>query len=330
MSDQTMRASAGAVPATETMKRAEAREREEARAASRRERKKFSPWVPLIYLFLIIMTVFALAPIYYVVQASLRGDQTLYSTDLKIFPTNPTLENYRYVLAQIPFVQWVINTTIVCALATALGLFFSTTGAYALARFRFQGRQLTLVGLLAIQAFPALLALLAYYLLLQTLGLLRTDTPLGSVTPLLALAMVYAGGTVVFSCWNIKGYFDTLPVELEKAALVDGATPTKAFLRITLPLAAPALAASALFSFIGGWNEFALANIILNSNGAGGEGLGTNITFALGMFGLQNNFRVPWGYFAAASVLVSVPLSIVFLYLQRFFKSGLTVGSVKG
>jgi arabinogalactan oligomer/maltooligosaccharide transport system permease protein len=142
--------------------------------------------------------------------------------------------------------------------------------------------------------------------------------------------VVYAGGTVVFGCWNIKGYFDTLPVELEKAALVDGATPTKAFLRITLPLAAPALAASALFAFIGGWNEFALANIILNSNGLGGEGLGTNVTFAVGIYGLQNNFRVPWGYFAAASVLVSVPLSIVFLYLQRFFKSGLTVGSVKG
>jgi arabinogalactan oligomer/maltooligosaccharide transport system permease protein len=323
MSDQAMRASAGAVPATETMKRAEARERDEAKAASLRERKKFSPWIPLIYVFLIAMTIFALAPIYYVVQASLRGDQTLYTTDLKIFPTNPTLENYRYVLAQIPFLQWVLNTTLVCGLATALGLFFSTTGAYALARFRFRGRQMTLVALLAIQAFPALLALLAYYLLLQTLHLLGT-------VPLLALAVVYAGGTVVFGCWNIKGYFDTLPVELEKAALVDGATPTKAFLRITLPLAAPALAASALFAFIGGWNEFALANIILNSNGLGGEGLGTNVTFAVGIYGLQNNFRVPWGYFAAASVLVSVPLSIVFLYLQRFFKSGLTVGSVKG
>ncbi len=329
MSDQTMRASAGAVPATEKRKRAEALERDEARAVSLRERRKFSPWIPLIYLFLIAMTIFALFPIYYVVQASFRGDQTLYTTDLKLFPTNPTLENYRYVLAEIPFVRWVINTTIVCGLATAMGLFFSTTGAYALARFRFRGRQLTLVGLLAIQAFPALLALLAYYLLLQSLHLLDPNLLFGT-GPLLALAVVYAGGTVVFGCWNIKGYFDTLPVELEKAALVDGATPTRAFLRITLPLAAPALAASALFAFIGGWNEFALANIILNSNGQGGLGLGTNVTFAVGINGMAGEFRVPWGYFAAASVLVSVPLSVVFLYLQRFFKSGLTVGSVKG
>jgi arabinogalactan oligomer/maltooligosaccharide transport system permease protein len=130
---------------------------------------------------------------------------------------------------------------------------------------------------------------------------------------------------VVFACWNIKGYFDTLPVELEQAALVDGATPTQAFIRITLPLAAPALAASALFMFIGGWSEFAIANIILNSNANG-----SNLTFPVGIYSLQSDFRVPWGYFAASSVLVAVPVSIVFLYLQRYFKSGLTVGSVKG
>src|SRR5262249_31950284 len=159
-----------------------------------------------------------------------------------------------YVLTQIPFVSWVGNTIFVCGSATLLGLIFATTGAYALARFRFRGRQLTLVVLLAIQAFPQLLALLAYYLLLQTLGIIET-------VPLLGLAVVYAGGSIVFSCWNIKGYFDTLPVELEQAAMVDGATPTQAFLRVTLPLAAPALAASALFIFIGGWNEFAIANI---------------------------------------------------------------------
>jgi arabinogalactan oligomer/maltooligosaccharide transport system permease protein len=261
---------------------------------------------------------FFLFPLYFLVQASLRGNQTLYVTDLQLFPTDLTLENYRYVIADIPFLNWVLNTFIVLGGSTLMGLFFSTTGAYALARFRFRGRQLTLVTLMAIQAFPQLLALLAYYLLLQTLGLIP-------YTPLLGLAIVYAGGTVVFACWNIKGYFDTLPTELEQAALVDGATPTQAFIRITLPLAAPALAASALFMFIGGWSEFAIANIILNSNATG-----SNLTFPVGIYSLQSDFRVPWGYFAASSVLVAVPVSIVFLYLQRFFKSGLTVGSVKG
>ncbi len=190
------------------------------------------------------------------------------------------------------------------------------SGAYALSRFRLAGRDITLNVLLAIQAFPGLLALTAYYVILNKLGLLNT---------LIGLVVIYAAGSLVFVCWNMKGYFDTLPVELEQAAMIDGATPTQAFLRVTLPLAAPALAASALFIFIGGWNEYALANLVLNSNASG-----SNLTFVLGLFTLQSDFRTPWGYFAAASVVVSVPLIILFLYAQRFFRSGLTIGSVKG
>src|SRR5262249_48671728 len=153
-------------------------------------------------------------------------------------------------------------------LATILGLIFATTGAYAFSRFRFRGRTLGLRLLLAIQAFPSLLALLAYYLLLQSLQLINHVE---------GLAVVYAACAVAFGVWNSKWYFDTLPFELEQAAMVDGATPTQAFLRITLPLAAPSLAASALFIFIGGFNEFALANILLNANDST-----SNLTLPLG------------------------------------------------
>jgi arabinogalactan oligomer/maltooligosaccharide transport system permease protein len=319
MSDQTLRTSAGALPKAETISRVGVREREVARAM--RPRRRLDLGLVLTYLFLVVMVIFSLFPIYYVIQASLRSNQTLFTTDLQLFPTNPTLENYQYVLTQLPFLNWVWNSIYVCGLSTLIGLFCSTTAAYALSRFRFRGRQMTLVALLAIQAFPSLLALIAYYLLLQTVGLINT---------LEGLALVYAAGTVVFGTWNIKGYFDTLPVELEQAALVDGATHTKAFIRITLPLAAPALVASALFMFIGGWNEFALASLLLNSNGEGGLQLGTNVTFPVGIYSLQNNFRIDWGYFAAASTMVAIPLSALFLYLQRFFQSGLTIGSVKG
>lgn len=318
MSEQTVGASAGALPKTGVLSKEALRTEEEAKAIALSRRKRFSPWTGLIYLFLIVMTVFALFPIYFVVQASLRGNQTLYTTDLELFPTQPTLDNYGYVLTQIPFLNWVANTFLVCGLATLLGIVFSTSAAYALSRFRFRGRQMTLVILLAIQAFPQLLALLAYYLLLQTLGVIQS-------APLLGLTVVYAGGSIVFSCWNIKGYFDTIPIELEQAAMVDGATTTQAFLRVTLPLATPAMAASALLIFIGGWSEFAIANILLNANETG-----SNLTFAVGIYSLQNDFRTPWGYFAAASVLVALPVSATFLYLQRYFKSGLTIGGVKG
>jgi len=318
MSDQTITSTTSALPKAGILSKEALRTVEETRAIALSRRKRGSIWTGLIYLFLLIMTVFALFPIYFVVQASLRSNQTLYTTDLELFPAQPTLDNYGYVLTQLPFLNWVANTFFVCGLATLLGIIFSTTAAYALSRFRFRGRQMTLVILLAIQAFPQLLALLAYYLLLQTLGVIST-------APLLGLAVVYAGGSIVFSCWNIKGYFDTIPIELEQAALVDGATPTQAFLRVTLPLATPAMAASALLIFIGGWSEFAIANILLNANETG-----SNLTFAVGIYSLQNDFRTPWGYFAAASVLVAVPVSATFLYLQRYFKSGLTIGSVKG
>lgn len=274
--------------------------------------------VTLIYVYLVVMALFALFPVYYVVQASLAGDQNLYTTTLQLLPNAPSLANYVYAFTKEPIFNWLLNSTFVCGLATLIGVIFSITGAYALSRFRFRGRELSLTLLLALQAFPGLLAITAYYYLLQYLNLLNT-------APLLGLALIYTAGNLVFGTWNIKGYFDTLPVELELAAMIDGATLWTAFRVITLPLAAPALVSSALFMFVGGWNEFALANFVLNSNSNG-----SNITFIMGLNALQGTYTTPWGYFAATSVIISVPLMLLFLYARRFFQSGLTVGAVKG
>ena len=269
----------------------------------------------LTYAFLVVMAIFALFPIYYVVQASLAGGQNLYTTDLHLFPVNVTLDNYVYAFTQLPLLNWIANTLLICALTTLLGVICSTTGAYALARFRFAGRRFTLRALLALQAFPGLLALPAYYLLLNAFGLLNN---------LLGLVVIYAAGALVFSCWNTKSYIDSLPVELGHAALLDGCTPFQAFRMIILPLITPALAVSTLFTFTSGWSEFALANLVLNANNTG-----SNLTFILGLFSLQDDFRTPWGIFAASSIVISVPLMLVFLYAQRYFKSGLTLGAVQ-
>jgi len=317
MSEQIMKAStSGEAVATQAQVGKRVTERENIRVITFWRRFLSGLGTALIYLFLAVMTIFALFPIYYVIQASLAGAQNLYTTDLKLLPANPTLDNYVYSITQLPLLNWIANTFFICAMTTLIGLTFSVSGAYALARFRLRGREIGLNLLLAIQAFPGLLALTAYYILLTDLGLINN---------LVGLVVIYAGGSLVFACWNMKGYFDTLPVELDQAALIDGATPTQAFLRVTLPLAAPALAASALFIFIGGWNEYALANLVLNSNPTG-----SNLTFVLGLYALQGDFRTPWGYFAASSVVISVPLILLFLYMQRFFQSGLTIGSVKG
>lgn len=290
--------------------------REDVHVTTMRRRVVSGFGLALVYLFLIAMVIFSLFPIYYVVQASLAGGQNLYTTDLHILPAQPTFDNYIYAFTQLPILAWIGNTFLICTATTAIGLIFSLTGAYALSRFRFQGREMGLGLLLAVQAFPALLALPAYYLLLNALGLINN---------LIGLILIYTAGTLVFGCWNLKGYYDTLPVELEQAAMLDGASITQAFIRVTLPLVTPAIAASAIFMFLAGWNEYALANLVLNSNATG-----SNLTFVLGLFGLQGDFRTPWGYFAACSVIISVPLILLFLYIQRFFQSGLTIGGVKG
>jgi arabinogalactan oligomer/maltooligosaccharide transport system permease protein len=267
-----------------------------------------------IYIFLGAMLLFALFPIYYVIQASFNTTQQLISTQLQLIPQRPGWDNYQFILFKEPFLEWMFNSIVACALATAIALVCATSGAYALSRFRFPGRRFGLVMLMVLQTFPGLLAIFAYQDILNTLGLG------GSIV---GLSIIYAAGNIVIGVWNIKGYFDTIPMELEEAALVDGGNSFVAFFRIILPLAAPAIAASALLMFVGGWNEYAIAKIILNADN-------NSLTIPVGLYQLQSDQYTPWGYFAAAAVLVSLPLMALFLYAQRFFKAGLTIGSVKG
>ncbi len=255
----------------------------------------------LIYLFLIAMLIFAVFPVFFVIQAAFRPGQSLYSLTLSLWPDKPTLDNFTYIWTQIPFPLWLRNS---------LGV---STGAYALSRFRFAGKQMTLIPLLAIQAFPSVLALIPIYLILKTIGLV--GSPFG-------LVLAYMSIALVFCTWNLKGYFDTIPRDLDEAALMDGCTVGQAFWRIILPLSVPALAVTALLMFLTAWNEWVMASVLLLDE--------NTYTVPVGLWGLQNDYRVPWGYFAAASLIVSLPVMALFLGLQRYFRAGLTVGGVKG
>ncbi len=257
----------------------------------------------LIYAFLIAMLIFALFPVFFVVQAAFRPGQSLYSLTLSLWPDNPTLDNFTYIWTKIPFPLWLRNSLGVSVGTMIAGLIGSATGAYALSRFRFAGKQMTLILLLAIQAFPSVLALIPIYLILKTIGLV--GSPFG-------LVLAYMSVALVFCTWNLKGYFDTIPRELDEAALMDGCTVSQAFWRIILPLSVPALAVTALL----------MASVLLLDE--------NTYTVPVGLWGLQNDYRVPWGYFAAASLIVSLPVIALFLGLQRYFRAGLTVGGVKG
>jgi arabinogalactan oligomer / maltooligosaccharide transport system permease protein len=267
----------------------------------------------LIYVYLIAMTIFALFPAFFVVQAAFRPGQSLYSLSLSLWPDHPTWDNFIYIWTKIPFPLWLRNSIGVSVATMIAGLIGSATGAYALSRFRFAGKQMTLILLLAIQAFPSVLALIPIYLILKTVGLV--GSPFG-------LVLAYMSVALVFCTWNLKGYFDTIPRELDDAALIDGCTVTQAFWRIILPLSVPALAVTAMLMFLTAWNEWVMASVLLLDE--------NTYTVPVGLWGLQNDYRVPWGYFAAASLIVSIPVMSLFLGLQRYFRAGLTVGGVKG
>jgi arabinogalactan oligomer/maltooligosaccharide transport system permease protein len=270
-------------------------------------------WLAVQYLILAVGALFTLFPIYFVIQAALRPGNQLYSTRLQLIPSDATLANFQYVLGEIPLPIWIRNSIIVGSSTAVLALAIAIPAGYALSRFHFRGRRAILVSTLALQALPAILALPAFYLILLRLGLLNSH---------LGLVLIYACGTIAFSIWNVKGYFDSLPIDLEEAALVDGATPTQAFWRVMLPLARPVVAVTTLLGFLAGFGDFIIANTVLFE-----EQL---YTAPVGVWALQVGYRNPWGWFAASALLLATPIVILFLYLQRHLVSGLASGGVKG
>jgi arabinogalactan oligomer / maltooligosaccharide transport system permease protein len=212
-----------------------------------------------LYLILSIATLFAIFPIYFVIQASLRPGQALYSTQLQLLPTDATFENFRYVTSELPLFRWIGNSLFVAGMTTILTLLITVTAGYAFSKFKFRGRSTLLGGMLALQAFPGLLSLFAFYLILLNFGLLNNHW---------GLILVYASGATVFNIFNLKGYFDTIPADLEEAALIDGATPVQAFFMIMLPLARPAIAVTALFGFLAGFGDYIMARRCSSTSGS--------------------------------------------------------------
>jgi arabinogalactan oligomer/maltooligosaccharide transport system permease protein len=265
------------------------------------------------YAVLILFAAIAVYPILQVVTVSLRPQDKLLSTSLQIIPENATLVNYVSLFRDRPFLLWLGNSTLVSLVVTMTGVLLAAMTGYAFSRFRFVGKKIGLLSLLTTQMFPATMLLLPLYIMLIKLGLINSY---------LGVIIIYTATALPFTIWTMKGYYDTIPYSLEEAARIDGCNQFEAFYKVVLPLAAPALVITALFSFMTAWSEYLVAAQILQD---------THLwTLPLGLKSFESNMSTEWGLYGASSLIVTVPVVILFQALSRYLVSGLTLGSVKG
>lgn len=272
------------------------------------------------HLIAIIAVVYAAFPLVYVLSASLNPNGTLTGSN-ELF-TSFSLANYQQLLSDSirPYGRWYVNTMVI-ATSTAIGtVLMGAMAAYSFSRMRFAGRRPGLMGLLLIQMFPQLLMVVAIFLLLSELGDVIPQLGIGSS---LALIMVYLGGALGTNTYLMYGFFNTVPIALDEAAKVDGASHARIFFTIILRLVAPILAVVGLLSFVGTFNEYVVASVVL------GNDPNAN-TLAIGLYQyVSSEFNTNWQVFAAGAVLASLPVLVLFLWLQKYIVSGLTVGAEK-
>ncbi|MCI9464333.1 MAG: sugar ABC transporter permease [Lachnospiraceae bacterium] len=268
----------------------------------------------VVNLVLMLVCIVTFVPILYAFSVSINEQNSLLSSDFSFIPKEVTLENYRKVFTEEPVVLWFRNSLFLAVSTVMISLGTGIPAAYIFSRRRFPGRNAILQMLILLYAFPSLLSMTALYKLLSPMGLINTKT---------GLIIVYTGTMAVFALWNMKGYFDTIPIEIEEAAMIDGASPLQIVRRIVLPLAKPTVAVTAMMVLIYVWNEYIFAiNFMTGEN---------TYTLAAGLYSLQaNETSGSWPVFSAASLLVSLPILVIFFAMQKNMASGLTSGGVKG
>ncbi|WP_373713201.1 sugar ABC transporter permease [Streptococcus sp.] len=268
----------------------------------------------LTYLLLTLLSIAWLFPIAWVVLTSFRGEGTAFVG--YIIPKTFTLDNYAKLFNNeaFPFAKWFLNTFIVAAATCVVSTFITVVMAYSLSRIKFKFRNGFLKLALVLNMFPGFMSMIAIYYILKALNLTQT---------LFALVLVYSAGAAL-GFYIAKGFFDTVPYSLDESAMIDGATRKDIFFKITLPLSKPIIVYTALTAFIGPWMDFIFAKVILGD-------ATDKYTVAIGLFSMlaQDRINVWFKSFAAGSVLIAIPITLLFMYMQKYYVEGITSGSVK-
>jgi trehalose/maltose transport system permease protein len=267
----------------------------------------------LFYLLVALIILFAVFPFYYAIITSFKSGTAIFSIDY--LPKQVSLANYVSVMTQGNFAWNLVNSLIVSAAVVGISLLLGVTAAYALSRVRFRGRPALLLIILSVSMFPQIAVLAGLFELILGLGIYNT---------LISLVFSYMIFTLPFTVWVLTTFMRDLPIEIEEAAIVDGATPWVIITKVFMPLMWPALVTTGLLAFIGAWNEFLFALTFTSSNTT------RTVPVAIALLSGASSFETPWGIIMAASVIVTVPLIVLVLIFQRKIVAGLTAGGVKG
>lgn len=268
----------------------------------------------LSYLIIVIMALIILYPLIWVFGASLTRGTSISS--FNIIPKNPTWDHYKelFDMEKSLYLKWYWNTLKICLISMLASLITISLMAYAFSRYRFVGRKNGLIAFLILQMIPNFAALIAIFVLANVTGLINTH---------FGLILIYIGGAIPMNTWLMKGYLDSIPKELDESARMDGAGHFRIYWQIIMPLAKPMLAVVAVFSFITPFTDFILAKVLLRQP--------EQYTLAVGLYELvSRQYGSEFTMFAAGSILIAVPIAILFLSLQKYFVSGLTAGGIKG
>lgn len=266
----------------------------------------------LLYALLIVMAIAVLYPVLWIVGSSFNPGSGLNSAQM--IPENATLDHYKRLFDETEFVNWYKNTLMIATLNMIASVFLTTTTAFIFARFKFVGKKVGLISILVLQMFPSFLGMIAIYMLFLNFGLLNKP---------LALVLIYCTGQIPYNTWLVKGYMSGIPKSLDEAAKIDGASKVQIFTKVIFPLSKSIMTFVAVTQFMAPWFDFILPRLLISSD--------EKMTLAVGLFNMINdNANNNFTMFAAGALLVAIPITIIYIFLQRYLIEGVTAGATKG